>query len=72
MGIQGVPLMCVSVATEDRESFNMALLCFEIPAKLMECVRQGMDLAQRVMGRITSDPHIGEHGGLIGILSMAE
>ena len=63
--------VCVCMATEDGESFNMGLSCaFEIPAKLMECVRQGMDLAQACNAcKITSDPHIGEHGGLIGILS---
>ena len=63
--------VCVCMATADGETFNMGMSCaFEIPAPLMECVRKGMDLSQACNKcNITSDPNIGQNGGLIGILS---
>ena len=63
--------VCVVMATEDGESFNMGMSCaFEIPSSVMKFVNDGMDLSQACNAAgLTSDPKLGENGGLIGILS---
>ena len=62
--------VCV-VSAYDGAAHHLGLSCaFEIPKAIMEHVLRGCDLSQACNASlITSDPKLGEHGGLIGLLS---
>ena len=65
--------VCV-VSAFDGASHHLGLSCaFEIPQPILRHVlEEGMDLSQACnVSAITTDPKIGEHGGLIGLLSSS-
>ena len=65
--------VCV-VSAYDGARHHLGLSCaFEIPQPILRHVlEEGMDLSQACnVSAITTDPKIGEHGGLIGLLSSS-
>ena len=64
--------VCV-VSAFDGLSHHLGMSCaFEIPPPIISRVLEGMDLSQACNASlITSDPKLGEHGGLIGLLSSS-
>ena len=64
--------VCV-VSAFDGSKHHLGLSCaFAIPPPIMSFVHNGLDLSQACnAAMITSDPKLGEHGGLIGLLSSS-
>jgi non-canonical (house-cleaning) NTP pyrophosphatase len=56
-------------ATRARSAVGLSC-AFQIPPPIMSHVREGLDLSQACnAAMITNDPKLGDHGGLIGLLS---